>query len=73
MNGHRNWNHWNVSLWLNNDEMTYKLMRHCIRATNNRDEAASMMVGYLPKATPDGAPYSKTSVKAAMRGLGGAS
>ena len=72
MNGHKNWTHWNVSLWLNNDESTYRLMRQCIRMTNNRDEAATRMMKHLPAETPDGAKYSKTSVNAAMVGLGGA-
>ncbi len=72
MNGHKNWNHWNVSLWLNNDENNYRLMLYCIDWTRNRDQAATMMLRWLPPATPDGAPYTKTTVKAAMRGLRGA-
>ena len=27
-NGHKNWNHWNVSLWLYNDEAMYREMVH---------------------------------------------
>ncbi len=68
-NGHKNWNHWNVSLWINNDEALYKTARMCIRLTNNRDEAAEMMLNQVDKKTPDGAPYSKTTIRAAMVGM----
>jgi hypothetical protein len=33
-NGHRSWNAWNVSLWLNNDEGLYNLMVEAIRGTD---------------------------------------
>ena len=69
-NGHRNWNHWNVSLWLNNDEGNYRAMVACVKATDNRDQAAKLMLRLLPEdETPDGAPYSKTTIRAAMRGI----
>lgn len=29
-NGHRNWNHWNVNLWLNNSEPLWREMIHFI-------------------------------------------
>lgn len=65
-NGHKNYNCWNVNLWLNNDEGTYRLMRDCIRRAKNRDEAAREMLNYLPEKTPDGAPYTLTNVRLAM-------
>ena len=72
-NGHKNWNHWNVSLWLNNDERQYREMIHFINYAANKDEAAKMMLvwckEYLGGVTRDGAPYSKSSIRAAMVGL----
>lgn len=69
-NGHKNWNHWNVSLWINNDGGLYDLARACIRRTSNRDAAARLMLEYLDSpTTPDGAPYSVSAIRAAMVGM----
>ena len=69
-NGHKNWNHWNVSLWINNDEGLYNLARQHVRHNRNKNEAAANMLddlndmGYTE--TPDGAKYSLTTIRAAM-------
>lgn len=69
-NGHKNWNHWNVSLWIANDEGLYRLAKACIQATHKRDDAVTMFLNHMTKGkTPDGAPYSRSSVRAALRGL----
>lgn len=68
-NGHKNWNHWNVSLWIGNDEGLYRAAQECIEHTSNRDAAVRAMVAFLPAKTPDGAPYSLSSVRAAMVGM----
>lgn len=72
-NGHKNWNHWNVSLWIGNDEGLYTMARAALRAARNRDEAARALLGELRaaglKETPDGAPYTYTTVRAALVGM----
>ena len=68
-NGHKNWNHWNVSLWINNDEALYRLAKDCISRAGNKDKGAVLFMGYCPNATPDGANYSVSSVRAAMVGM----
>lgn len=68
-NGHKNYNAWNVSLWLNNDESYYRLMRYCIRSTNNRKEAAEKMLQHLPECTGDNVKFTLTNVQLAMVGI----
>lgn len=34
--GHKNRNHWNVALWINNDEGLYRLAQDCIRRAQSR-------------------------------------
>jgi len=73
-NGHRNWNSWNVSLWLGNDYRLYNLALDHIRGhKGNRDGAVRAILGDLTSLdmlkTPDGAPYSYTTIRAALRGL----
>ena len=72
-NGHKNWNHWNVSLWIGNDEGLYRTALYCIRMSSNRGEAVRNMLRELDKMgmdkTPDGAPYSVSSIRAAMVGM----
>ena len=71
-NGYKNWNHWNVSLWINNDEGLYQKARSAVMG-RSRTAAAVMLIEDLrdhgTTHTPDGAPYSLSSVRAAMVGM----
>lgn len=67
-NGHKNYNYWNVSLWINNDEGLYRLAMECLQG-NTREQAVSRFMSLAPDATPDGVPFLKSYVYAAMRGM----
>lgn len=73
-NGHPSRNAWNVSLWINNDEGLYREALLCVEDYGpNKKVAAENMLRILAETgimyTPDGAPYSVTTIKAAMRGM----
>lgn len=66
-NGHKSWNAWNVSLWLNNDETLYRMMLDYIRQHGSKDCAATAMARDMKgRKTPDGASYNRTTIRAAM-------
>lgn len=65
-NGHKNWNHWNVSLWIHNDEVLYFHAKDIVRANRRLDDAARRLLLDLDRMTPDGAPYTFSSVRAAL-------
>ena len=71
--GHKNWNYWNVSLWLNNDAWLYEESSRCVRGSSSRKVAAEYLLmtlhGLGMTHTPDGAPYSVSSIRAAMVGM----
>lgn len=69
-NGHKNKNHWNVSLWLFNDESNYKRVVSAVREQRTLDLAARyLMMELANRRTMDGVPYTFTSVRAALRGV----
>jgi hypothetical protein len=68
-NGHKNWNHWNVCLWILNDERLYGEAKSAVRHCGSKDMAARSLLETFGKATPDGAPYTFTSIRAALRGF----
>jgi hypothetical protein len=72
-NGHKNWTHWNVSLWLDNDEHMYRHIQDIIKRHlagqvryNTFTKICRIVQNSLPKATPDGARYSMVAIAAHM-------
>lgn len=69
-NGHKSWAQWNVALWLLNDENEYKTMKH-YAAIMGKDEAARALYHdkYIGHKTPDGAKFTITAIRNAMKGI----
>lgn len=79
--GHRSWNAWNVSLWLNNTESLYKLAMYYLTKykaigdtkgyTKRRvcNIVARILRKELDNKTPDGAVYTQLSVMLAIMGM----
>lgn len=72
-NGHKNYNAWNVSLWINNDQGLYNMAKNYIEDYGNRDVAAKQMTEALfcdgMFETPDGVKFTKTNIRLAMVGM----
>ena len=69
--GHRSWNSWNVSLWLGNDENTYKYCQELV-GKHGINKAARIFNGEMKGSrTPDGANYNLTCIREAFSGYFG--
>lgn len=67
--GFKNYNHWNVSLYLNNDYNLYKTALETIRRSATLDAAARELLNTLPERTPDGVRYTLSAVREAVSDL----
>ena len=78
--GHKNYNHWNVSLYMANDYPLYQLANACVNDCDTLDQAAdefmSLVQGFVSDGvemrdghafTADGVKFTKTTVRAALR------
>lgn len=71
-NGFKNYNQWNVSLWLNNDEHLYCLMKDACRNSKRKeavDYVYNTLLEMVGESTPDGVKWSKAGIRAAMVGI----
>jgi hypothetical protein len=78
-NGHRSWNAWNVSLWINNKEAVYnnayetvqRLKRTMVKSSKGKilHTSARLIMSDLPAKTPDGAIYNIMSIKGAIEDM----
>lgn len=73
-NGHRSWNAWNVSLWINNDEYLYNLAQEvCAEAVKKGRSVIAASTKFIrvvgETSTPDGAEYNALCVKLAIQDI----
>jgi hypothetical protein len=76
-NGHPSKGHWNVALWIGNDEPTYRFAMDCVTGAKARNTARWVAIAahrflavYGEEKTPDGFKYTTARVRAALRDLG---
>lgn len=65
--GHKNYNAWNVCLYLFNEEPLYRAMCSAVAEADTLDDAAARLLRSLPPATPDGVRFTKTNVRLALQ------
>lgn len=78
-NGHRNYNYWNVALWIGNDEGLYHMALDYKRQLGTTKAAEAFLADMVEfsktrdksgrPCTPDGAPWTVSAIKAAIAGL----
>jgi hypothetical protein len=62
-NGHRSWAAWNINLWIYNDEALYNHAVDCVRRRRSIEAAVTAFMNGVGTRTPDGAKYSRLSVR----------
>jgi len=67
--GHRSWNAWNVSLWINNDKGLYTWAVNLVKQHGRRKAARIMAEVIECERTPDGAKYNRTCIYEALDGI----
>ncbi len=64
--GHRSWNSWNVSLWVNNDEGLYFHARELVKEYGRKKAARILARELEGSKTPDGGKYNYTCLYEAL-------
>lgn len=75
-NGHPSKGHWNVALWIGNEDPLYRFAMECIRGGKAKNPAKWLQIAthrfmevYEGERTPDGFKYTKPRVRAALKDL----
>jgi len=55
-NGWTNWETWNLKLWLDNDEGTYREVQRIVNRAYSVDKLEDELKGYVLDIMPDGTP-----------------
>jgi len=61
-NGHKSWNQWNVSLWINNDQGAYSDAYSLVKQYGVAKAANILAKTYEGQSTPDGGRYNRTAI-----------
>lgn len=64
--GHASKGHWNVDVWINNDEYTYRVAMAALKERGRKEAARWLITNVLPARTPDGYQYTYARVYAAL-------
>lgn len=68
--GHKSKGHWNVALWLGNDEGLYNLCMDALRECKTLARATARVLRWLDgDKTPDGYKYTRDRIYQALAGL----
>lgn len=68
-NGHRSWNAWNVSLWINNDYGMYCYCRDLVQLYGFNKAVRILTKEMAGRSTPDGAKFNRLSIKLALQDM----
>ena len=69
MNGYRNWNHYNVALWMHNDRELYRMMIEAVQDSALLEQAIVKVHNQLKgRKTQDGAAFTLAAIREAMEG-----
>ena len=69
MNGYRNWNHYNVALWMHNDRELYRMMIEAVQDSAILEQAIVKVYNQLKgRKTQDCAAFTLAAVREAMEG-----
>lgn len=55
-NGRANWETWNLKLWLDNDEGTYREVQRMLRRSSSVENLEDQLKGFCIEVFPDGTP-----------------
>tara|TARA_Y100000592_G_scaffold94067_1_gene158269 strand:+ start:133 stop:432 length:300 start_codon:yes stop_codon:yes gene_type:complete len=69
MNGYRNWNHYNVAVWMHNDRELYRVMISTVQDSGTLEQAIVKVYNQLKgQKTQDGVPFTLAAIREAMEG-----